>query len=210
MRFLALCFFGGEREVSFLFRLAGGHCYPIPGIDDCQLPVLINLIFFRGNKMQLRCDQNHMVSPKTWAMSIVRWNPGAVAPSFRSWVEDFFGDLKLFPGDGASLTPAVNIRETEDLFIVEMAAPGMKKEDFVIEIKEGILMISSEHKEEKEEKKENYTRKEFSYNKFSRSFSLPENVHSEKIKATYKEGLLLIELPKLEKSAPKVKKVTIS
>lgn len=143
-------------------------------------------------------------------MSIVRWNPGTVAPSFRSWVEDFFGDLKLFPGDGASLIPAVNIRETEDLFIVEMAAPGMKKEDFVIEIKEGVLMISSEHKEEKEEKKENFTRKEFSYNKFNRSFSLPENVNAEKIKATYKEGLLLIELPKLEKSAPKVKKVTIS
>jgi HSP20 family protein len=142
-------------------------------------------------------------------MSIVRWNP-TVAPSFRSWVEDFFGDLKLFPGDGVNLVPAVNIRETEDLFIVEMAAPGMKKEDFNIEIKQGMLSISSERKEEKEEKKENFTRKEFSFRSFERSFQLPENVNPELIKASYKEGLLLIELPKREKSIPKVQKVDIA
>ncbi len=141
-------------------------------------------------------------------MSIVRWQP-AFTPNLRSWVEDFFSDFKLFPGEGASISPSVNIRETEGMFVVEVAAPGKKKEDFVLEIKDNILTISSEHKEEQEEKSENFMRKEFSYNKFSRSFTLPENVDKEKIKATYKDGLLLIDLPKLEKTPPKIKKVSI-
>lgn len=141
-------------------------------------------------------------------MSIVRWNP-AVAPTFKSWVEDFFGDLKFFPGDGVNLVPAVNIRETDETFVVEMAVPGMKKEDFDVQIKEGMLLISSEHKEEKEEKKDNFTRKEFNFNSFTRSFRLPENVKPEAIKATYKDGLLLIELPKREKAKADVKKVEI-
>lgn len=142
-------------------------------------------------------------------MSLVRWNP-AVAPMFKSWVEDFFGDMKLFPGDGVSLVPAVNIRETDAQFVVEMAVPGMKKEDFDVQIKDGMLLISSEHKEEKEEKKDNFTRKEFNFSSFSRSFRLPENIRPEAIKATYKEGLLLIELPKLEKAKADVKKVEIA
>ena len=96
------------------------------------------------------------------------------------------------------------------MFVVEVAAPGKKKEDFNIEVKDGILMISSEQKAEKEEKTEQFMRKEFSYNKFSRSFTLPENVDQEKIKANYKDGLLLIDLPKMEKTSPKVKKVTIA
>lgn len=142
-------------------------------------------------------------------MSLVRWNP-AVAPMFKSWVEDFFGDMKLFPGDGVSLVPAVNIRETDAQFVVEMAVPGMKKEDFDVQIKDGMLLISSEHKEEKEVKRDNFTRKEFNFNSFSRSFRLPENIRPEAIKATYKEGLLLIELPKLEKAKADVKKVEIA
>jgi len=129
---------------------------------------------------------------------------------FKSWVEDFFGDMKLFPGDGVSLVPAVNIRETDAQFVVEMAVPGMKKEDFDVQIKDGMLLISSEHKEEKEVKRDNFTRKEFNFNSFSRSFRLPENIRPEAIKATYKEGLLLIELPKLEKAKADVKKVEIA
>ncbi|MFM8449094.1 MAG: Hsp20/alpha crystallin family protein, partial [Haliscomenobacter sp.] len=136
-------------------------------------------------------------------------NP-AVAPMFKSWVEDFFWDMKLFPGDGVSLVPAVNIRETDAQFVVEMAVPGMKKEDFDVQIKDGMLLISSEHKEEKEVKRDNFTRKEFNFNSFSRSFRLPENIRPEAIKATYKEGLLLIELPKLEKAKADVKKVEIA
>ena len=141
-------------------------------------------------------------------MSIIRWQP-AFTPNLRSWVEDFFSDFKLFPGDGANISPPINIRETEEMFVVEVAAPGKKKEDFVIEVKDNILTISSEHKEEKEEKTENFMRKEFSFNKFTRSFTLPENVDQEKIKASYTDGLLLIDLPKMEKTPPKVKKVSI-
>lgn len=157
----------------------------------------------------LGADKVFNYSPKLSVMSLVRWNP-AVAPMFKSWVEDFFGDMKLFPGDGVSLVPAVNIRETDAQFVVEMAVPGMKKEDFDVQIKDGMLLISSEHKEEKEEKKDNFTRKEFNFSSFSRSFRLPENIRPEAIKATYKEGLLLIELPKLEKAKADVKKVEIA
>jgi HSP20 family protein len=152
---------------------------------------------------------NYCLTSKTIAMSIVRWQP-AFSPNLRSWVEDFFSDLKLFPGDGASMAPAINIRETEEMFVVEVAAPGKQKEDFNIEVKDGVLMISSEQKAEKEEKTEHFTRREFSYNKFSRSFTLPENVDQDKIKANYKDGLLMIDLPKMEKTSPKVKKVTIA
>ena len=141
-------------------------------------------------------------------MALVRWNP-TIAPSFRTFVEDFFGDWKLFNNDGASLVPAVNIKETDNLFLIELAAPGLKKKDFKIEVQNGVLMISSEHKEEMEEKKENFTRKEFNFTKFSRSFTLPENSNPDMIKATYKDGLLIVELPKIAKAVPAPKQIEI-
>lgn len=100
--------------------------------------------------------------------------------------------------------PAVNVKETEKEFLLEVAAPGMKKDDFKLEVKEGMLYISAETKMEKEEKEENFTRREFSYTTFSRSFWLPENVKSTDIKAAYKDGILNITLPKIkvEKKAP--------
>jgi HSP20 family protein len=81
-----------------------------------------------------------------------------------------------------------------------MAAPGMKKNDFHINLEKVVLTISSEQKEEKEEKKDNFARREFYYNAFSRSFSLPETVDVENIKADYKNGILNIVLPKKEET----------
>ena len=105
-------------------------------------------------------------------------------------------------------TPAVNVRETDNDFTVELAAPGLKKEDFNVEIENDILTISSETKSEKETKEEGkYTRKEFTYNAFKRSFSLPETVNGTEIKASYENGVLLVTLPKKEEAKVQPKRL---
>ena len=95
--------------------------------------------------------------------------------------------------------PAVNIIEDEKEFILEMAAPGLEKKDFRINLENQVLTISKEVKEEKEEVKQNYTHREFVYNSFSRSFRLPKFILADKIKADYTDGILKISLPKDEK-----------
>ena len=99
--------------------------------------------------------------------------------------------------------PAVNVKETDDDFVIEVAAPGMSKKDFKINFKNNVLTISSERKNENEVKNENYTRKEFSYQSFQRAFTVPENaVMGEKISAKYIEGILNIVLPKRDEVKP--------
>lgn len=95
-------------------------------------------------------------------------------------------------------SPAANIKETEDNFTLEMAAPGRAKEDFNIAIEDNVLTISSERKHAKETKdeKEQYTRREFRFTSFSRSFTLPEEVKQEEITAAYTDGVLTISVPK--------------
>ena len=104
-----------------------------------------------------------------------------------------------------STTPAVNILETEDGFKVELAVPGMKKEDFTIDLDKDMLTISAEDKFENEEKnaEARYTRREFSYKSFKRSFTLPKTIDGDKITAAYNEGVLEIVLPKKEEAKPK-------
>lgn len=101
--------------------------------------------------------------------------------------------------------PSVNIRETADEYLVEVAAPGMKKEDFQIELDENTLTIKNEVKQEKEsEEGEFFTRKEFSYQSFQRSFNLNNRVlDHNKIKATYQDGILSLRLPKKEEAKKK-------
>lgn len=98
--------------------------------------------------------------------------------------------------------PAVNIRESNENFVVEVAAPGMKKEDFKIELDGNMLTIKSEHRNEREQKEgETYTRKEFSYQSFQRMFQLPVNVvDAEHIEAKYENGLLHLIIPKKEEA----------
>jgi HSP20 family protein len=103
--------------------------------------------------------------------------------------------------------PAVNIKESDSAFNLEVAAPGMKKSDFKLEVKEGMLYISAELRQEEEETDKGYTRKEFSFNAFTRSFWLPEDVKADEIKASYEEGILHIAIPKMKtekKSAAKL------
>ncbi len=126
-----------------------------------------------------------------------------------SSVDDFLSDNFFnWPNEmnrGASL-PRVNVAEHEDEFLVEMAAPGMKREDFHVELDNDILTISSETShtnEEKDEKNGSFTRKEFSYGSFRRSFHIPNTVEVDKIKAKYQDGLLRLVIPKKEEAKRK-------
>jgi HSP20 family protein len=132
-------------------------------------------------------------------------------------VSNFFDDFitkdlfdwtdRNFAALGGNL-PSVNIKETDTKIEVELAAPGMKREDFKVEIDNNVLMISSEKEEEKEEvsKKENYIRKEFNYQAFSRTFSLPDTINENKVDAIYKDGILHIVIAKKEGASKKTMK----
>jgi len=111
-------------------------------------------------------------------------------------------DYSNFSSTNTSL-PAVNVHETDNDFIIELAAPGMSKKDFKISFNNNILSISSEIKTNKDETKGNYTRREFSYQSFKRSFTVPENmVNGDKITAKYNDGILNVILPKREEMKP--------
>ena len=115
---------------------------------------------------------------------------------FKPWNEWFDNDNSFL---GRQLRiPAVNITENKDEYNVSLAVPGMKKDDFKIDVEGNILTISCEKDETKEENEKRYTRKEYSYSSFSRSFTLPDEVNREKIDARYEEGLLKISLPRKE------------
>jgi len=131
-------------------------------------------------------------------------------PSFPSFFNRFFeGDLRdwssmNFAGTNSTL-PAVNVKENDNEYQIEVAAPGMKKDDFKVNYDNGRLTISSEFQEEKEDEKNGkYTRKEYHYQSFQRAFTIPENVvNGEKIEARYKDGILYLNLPKREEVKPK-------
>ena len=114
--------------------------------------------------------------------------------------DDFF---PVAPGRNTSM-PAVNIREDEKKFSLDLAVPGIDKKDLKIEIHEDVLTISSENNKEKEETHDGFKRREFSYSSFCRSFYLPENVNKDKIGANYKDGILSVELPKEEEEKAKL------
>jgi len=138
-------------------------------------------------------------------MTLARRTEG-YAPSF---IDRFFNNDLMdwgtsnFSSTNTSL-PAVNVKETDDDYFIEVAAPGMSKKDFNVNFQNNVLTISSEKKNEKEEKEDSYTRKEFSYQSFQRSFTVPGNdVDSDKISASYENGILKIKLPKREEVKPK-------
>jgi HSP20 family protein len=139
--------------------------------------------------------------------------PSLISKSVNNFFDDFLTkDLfdwtdRNFAALGSNL-PSVNLKETDSKLEVEMAAPGMKREDFKVEIDNNTLMISSEKEEEREEtrKKDNYVRKEFNYQSFYRSFYLPENVDENKIEATYKDGILHVTIAKKPGSEKKLLK----
>jgi HSP20 family protein len=103
--------------------------------------------------------------------------------------------------------PPVNIRETDMTFEVELSAPGKAKENFNIELDNDMLTISSEQKSENTSEDGKFTRREFSHSSFRRSFTLPETVKEDEIKASYENGILKITLPKREEALPKPKRM---
>ncbi|APZ47262.1 heat-shock protein [Polaribacter reichenbachii] len=123
--------------------------------------------------------------------------PNVFNDFFRDWSTSNFSDTN-------TTLPAVNIKENENEFLVDVAVPGMEKEDFKIDLDNEILTISSEKTINNDTSDENYTRKEYSYLSFKRSFTLPKGVvNSDEISATYKNGELKITIPKLEEAKPK-------
>jgi len=141
-------------------------------------------------------------------MTLIKWqhrNPltDMVSNLFDNDLGDFFG--KRFSD------PAANIIENNDSFELFIAAPGMNKDDFRINLENNIITISSELHDEKREEGKNYTRKEFYYGSFSRSFTLPKTIDLDKIKADYDNGILKLTLPKKEEAKIDTRKeITIS
>lgn len=136
------------------------------------------------------------------------------SPFFPANVNELFNDFftnKLETEERANFVPATNIIENENAFNIELSAPGFSKTDIKVEVENDTLVISGEHKEEKKEEKTNYTRKEFNYGSFKRSFTLPENVNTETVEAKYEDGILNITLPKkVEEKTKAVKEVKVA
>lgn len=139
----------------------------------------------------------------------------------KSFFTDFFSDVdRFFENDlfrmpaqiGRQLMrsmPATNIRESEKEYTIELAAPGMTKDDFEIDVDEGMLTISSQKEEDTTSEEHNFTRREYNYSSFSRSFRLPDGVNGDEIKARYEEGVLKIAVPKREDTTANRKRVNI-
>ncbi|UNY97559.1 Hsp20/alpha crystallin family protein [Zhouia spongiae] len=140
-------------------------------------------------------------------MNLVKRNPNVLFPSFidELFNNDWYGGKEVRNFNA----PAVNIKENDDSYSLELAAPGLKKEDINVSVDENILSISSEVKTEKEETQEGgrYTRKEFNYSSFRRSFTLPETANEDQIDASYADGVLKVTIPKKEEALPKQKRM---
>ncbi|MEM7381811.1 MAG: Hsp20/alpha crystallin family protein [Bacteroidota bacterium] len=139
-------------------------------------------------------------------MKLIRSN---ITPGITTFFNDILDHDHFWKEDHngwSSSVPAVNVSEGKDAFTLELAAPGLSKKDFKVNVDNGLLSISSERKSENEDKQENYTRKEFSYQSFTRSFSLPDTIEANKIKANYANGLLQVALPKKEEKQLTAKK----
>ncbi len=130
--------------------------------------------------------------------------------------DEFFNDSYL-PGffehnakSNGSTSPAVNVEEDEKEYRIEVAAPGLEKEDLHVTIDDGVLTIKAEQKADNKESKDNYIRREFEFSSFSRAFTLPDEVDAEKISAKHKNGVLKVTLPKAEVKVAPVKEVKIA
>ncbi len=133
-------------------------------------------------------------------------------PWYDSMFSDLLGTDRLLTDDffmeSRRWIPSMNVKETKKTFEIDIAAPGFDKKDFNVSIDNGILEISAENKKEMEKKTEDFTRREYNYSSFQRSFTLPENVNEkEEIDATYKNGILKLVLNKLKEVEITPKKV---
>ncbi len=145
-------------------------------------------------------------------MTLLKFQKDAPArsmfPSTVDMFNEFFNDF-----NGSDFrkwnAPAVNISENDKEYKLQLAVPGMKKEDFKIAIEENMLVVSAENKKENEEKTERFTRKEFSFSSFTRRFNLPENVDENQISANYENGIMHLALPKKAEAKPVAREISI-
>lgn len=143
-------------------------------------------------------------------MTLIKWNNKPANSFFNSAFNHLLdNEFGLLGQNNTGSIPAVNIQENEQGYHLELAVPGLKKEDIKVKFDDGMLSISAEQKHENEESTENYTRREFSYQNFKRSFQLPEIANEENIAAKYEDGILKIDIPKKEEAQPKRREITI-
>lgn len=153
--------------------------------------------------------------------SIVRFDPAREVEQVFNRFNRMFNDSRLFSrfgigaGDSESLTladwtPAVDIQETQDAYVVNAELPDVRKEDVHVSVQEGVLMLSGERRQEREEKGTRYHRIERSYGRFERSFTLPESIDEKKINAAYRDGMLHLTLPKMPASKTAGHEIKIS
>jgi len=152
-------------------------------------------------------------------MALIKRREGFL-PSLRSDLQEFFdvdkffnepfSDFPFWDGRRFAKVPATNIHENKDEFVVEVAAPGLTKKDFHLDIDNNMLEIKVEKEKETKEEKKEYTRKEYDYSGFVRSFTLPETVKTDKIRAEYENGILMVHLPKVAVAKKTVKEIPVA
>jgi len=147
-------------------------------------------------------------------MAITRWDPFRDVLALQNRMNSLFQDYTRGGGEGdvvtaASFVPPVDIYEDDQKIVLKLEVPGMKLEDFDVQIENDTLSVRGERKFEKEEKEENFHRIERRYGSFFRSFSLPNTVDAQKVEANYDAGVLKIALAKREESKPKQIKVQV-
>ncbi len=135
----------------------------------------------------------------------------AITSKTRNWptMSSLFDDDWLKSRFSDDWSPAINVSDNQDNYEIEVAAPGIAKEDFTVSVEKGVLTISGTTEKEKEESEKNYTRKEFSSRSFVRSFTLPDNVAEDQITAKHDDGVLRLVLTKTDKELPPKKEVAI-
>jgi len=147
-------------------------------------------------------------------MTLVKFNAdqkrkNALMPGFTDVFDSIFNDT-FFSDRMVSRVPAVNVSETDNNYQIELAAPGLKKDDFKLKLERDVLSISVEQTQQDQQQDRNFTKREFSYNSFVRSFTLPESADENGIEAKYEEGILRIAIPKREDAKMTSRQIDIS
>jgi HSP20 family protein len=142
-------------------------------------------------------------------MDLIRWNPWREMVSLRDRMNALFNETLVRPESREEDVamglwyPSVDMFDKDDKIVIKAELPGLEKKDINVELKDGTLTLRGERKYDNEVKEENFYRREMSYGKFIRSFTLPAEVDAEKISAEFKNGLLTVEVPKSESQKPK-------
>ncbi len=145
-------------------------------------------------------------------MTLVKFNNGQKNYSVNPFFNDVFDTIlndRFLGGRQAAQVPAVNIAETENEFHIELAVPGLKKEDFKINLEKNVLSVAAEKKEENVEEGKKFSKREYNFSSFTRSFTLPETVDHSKIDAEYVDGILKLNVAKREEAKIQAREIAV-